>query len=598
MHTPYHTLKKFKDTNGLSTDDWRLVQIIFERDRTALRVCCCTDSLELSGFKFTGDAQKSYTSPHPAAGLGPIKVRFRCNGCEKNVSALNLLLAHYESNTTPSVNFNASRSGPSTDSCAAPLTTITDHSSLGTSTESCAVPVSTTTFDITPTPPEVADTHPTSTSTSDPIRYVEDRSPPPHPKRLCEDFNTNFGSSQELFTQSISNLPPSTTIHLGNQRLGKVFCRGNNRLPPSTTTPLASQEAINQAILSTLGDLVKQIQQLNSRIAVLEQHSSSPSTDGSTGNTVPPTSQRSTSGTALTSSQSSSSNVPAQNTTWARVASASTTVALQKARDNSQLPARIDGFNALRDLSKKTTRPTRALNTSTTAIYVSGFEFEKYGKIWKALRTARFQTSRIPSIQWIGKTVLEFIVFDTYATQFSSEIQVAGFKVLRDFNPARCNNTLSPEDAATIRRAFTIRCVKNIVFPSNPFACSHFEKVFAKARSEDPALGPLYDSEMQAATQEKASRIDALVFQASASPSPSEEELKLIIKSLDALSPSHELVVAARKTKTTSAPPANTTTTDTDTGIIADVDMIVEENHLLIGNTAAASTLEDGSGEN
>jgi hypothetical protein len=283
------------------------------------------------------------------------------------------------------------------------------------------------------------------------------------------------------------------------------------------------------------------------------------------------------------------------------VASASSTVALEKARYNSQLPARVNGFKALSDLSKKTTRPSRpTLNTSTTAIYVSGFEFEKYGKIWKALRTARFQTSRIPSLQWIGKTVLEFVVFDTYATQFSSEIQVAGFNVLRDFNPAKSNNPFASEDASNIRRAFIIRCVKNIVFPSNTLACSHFERVLAKARSEDPLLDPLYDAEFQIATNEKASKIAALVSQASTSPSPSEKELKLIMKSLATLSPSHELVItydAARKAKSTPAPPPPTTTTTTDTSMNGDVDMIVEENHLLIGNTAAASTLEDGSGD-
>ena len=238
---------------------------------------------------------------------------------------------------------------------------------------------------------------------------------------------------------------------------------------------------------------------------------------------------------------------------------------------------------------------------------MSGFEFEKYGKIWKALRTARFQTSKIPSLQWIGKTVLEFVVLDTYVTQFSSEIQVAGFKVLRDFNPAKPNTTLAFESAINIRRAFIIRCVKNIVFPSNPLACSHFERVLAKARAEDPTLGPLYDAEVQVANKEKSSRIAALVSQASTSPSPSEKELKLIMKSLAALSPSHELFVAydaARNTNrlgdlraTRGRPQIPPATTTTDTSMNVDVDMIVEENHLLIGNTAAASTLEDGSGD-
>ena len=554
MVTHLERLKKVSDSGSLDREDWLLLQKIISQEQSTLKPCLCQNPCKPGSVMFSKDMKKTFSNRnHAAYGLGEVYIRFKCTaeGCNTSFSAMTLLIRYHERNQAKQTSLGIKRKlSPNTD------TPISDSNSNLWS--------------------DCVEGLPLSSQPSAPTQNTDAQESQP----------TQQSQSQSFLVTQLPQYDSQESRSVTHQ--SRPLTQASQRL--------ASQESINQAILATLGDLVNQIQQLNSRIAVLEKHSSSPSTDGSTGNTVPLTSQRSTSGTALTSSQPSSSNVPAQNTTWASVVSASPSVALQKARVNSQLPARIDGFKALRDLSKKTTRPSRVLNASTTAIYVSGFEFEKYGKIWKALRTARFQTSRIPSLQWIGKTVLEFIVLDTYATQFSSEIQVAGFKVLRDFNPARCNNTLSLEDAATIRRAFTIRCVKNIVFPSNPLACSHFERVFAKARSEDPRLGPLYDAEMQAATQEKASRIDALVSQASASPSPSEEELKLIIKSLGALSPSHELVVAydaARRANTTPNPP----TTDTDTGTIVDVDMIVEENHLLIGNTAAASTLEDGSGD-
>ena len=227
-------------------------------------------------------------------------------------------------------------------------------------------------------------------------------------------------------------------------------------------------------------------------------------------------------------------------TTWASVAAASP-VARQKAIENSQLSHRQEGFTALKDLLRKRAVPTAA-DVKTSVVYVAGFEFAKYGILWKALRSARFQTSRIFSMQWIGKSILECVVAADYKVQFSAEIEVAGCKI-RDFDASKNVNAVSAEQVSLSKRNFIVRCIKNILFARNEIARNHFKKVADAACAADEEHRSIFENEFAVAKQAKISMIQDLVEKIQSGDLEIQEYHKCL-KELTDLDPQHAVVQA------------------------------------------------------
>jgi hypothetical protein len=226
--------------------------------------------------------------------------------------------------------------------------------------------------------------------------------------------------------------------------------------------------------------------------------------------------------------------------TWAAVASLPPQVAVQKATENSQSMSRSNGFIALKNLVKKRTSRTRNDLEDTSVVNITGFEFQKYGPIWKALRAAKFQTSRIHNMQWIGKTVLEFVVSADYKTQFSAEIEVAGFKV-RDFDCSKNVNAVTPQQATLAKTSFVIRVVKNILFHSNMAVRGHFQKVADAACAADEETADIYQKEFDKASAVRNDKIATLIDSLVMSELSDEDYAKQIME-LCELDSNHSLV--------------------------------------------------------
>jgi hypothetical protein len=235
------------------------------------------------------------------------------------------------------------------------------------------------------------------------------------------------------------------------------------------------------------------------------------------------------------------------SSSWATIARLPTPVAQEKAIRNSQLPSRTEGFVALKGLARKPLQRIRNDVQDTAVVYVAGFEFQKYGPIWKALRLAKFQTSRIHNMQWIGKSILEFVVSDDYETQFSSEIEVAGFKI-RSFDASKNINASSSEQALLAKKTFVVRCVKNILFSRSITTRNHFRKVADAACAADEETKTIFEKEYDVASTTRNDDIATLVDSLELGNLSDEDYAKSIWR-LSELDSDHLLVKAYRDLK-------------------------------------------------
>lgn len=272
--------------------------------------------------------------------------------------------------------------------------------------------------------------------------------------------------------------------------------------------------------------------------------------------------------------------------TWAFIASqpasASTaTLAKEKAFASTTSDQRRDGLKTLRSLIKPQTvsRPKQIKDEATTAIYIAGFEFIKYKQIWNALREAKFQVSRIHNIQWIGKTILEFVVSSNYRAQFSSEMKVIGFKI-KEFDPSVNKKASTPAECKMAKQAFVTRCVKNILYSKSPLTREFFKVAISKACS-DAETKEIYDIEFSRGVMTKqvsiASIVDILT-----SGNLDKATYAGHIKDLEGLDASHELVSKyqeKKKTITLTSNPINVESSSMDVDSNADVE--AEEGALI-----------------
>jgi hypothetical protein len=211
-----------------------------------------------------------------------------------------------------------------------------------------------------------------------------------------------------------------------------------------------------------------------------------------------------------------------------------------KASESISSLTRSAGISALQKLASPKIRSKPQIN-STTAIYIGGFAFQKLRNVWAALKEARFQISRIVEIQWIGKTVLEFIVAQDYELQFVSEMKATNsFKILK-FDPTSNSRAISAEQSETAMRSFAVRCVKNIIFGSSSILRNHFKKVADKAVESNTALKVFLDVEYKRAIDARDVEIAAIEASLNViNPEFSSEHLK-DARRLLVLSPGHDL---------------------------------------------------------
>jgi hypothetical protein len=282
-----------------------------------------------------------------------------------------------------------------------------------------------------------------------------------------------------------------------------------------TTVQLKESETIQENIYlkQKITQLENQINSLASQVGLLTNQLSTYISS----KTIPPTTTNQLNSSANVPAIKSLPTIPSQTTSvqplsWAAITALPnpTTHARLKAKENAQHPDRKEGFEALRNLIVKS-QPKKSKESMPTAVlHVAGLPFVKYSVIWNLLRRARFQTSRIYNMQWIGKSIVEFIVDETYKIQFEAEIMEFRGRIIK-FDPSKNVKASTPEQATHAKRCFVIRCIKNILYTQNFLVKNHFEKLVNDAQESDPETKLLMDEEMKKGLETKQISIDSLV---------------------------------------------------------------------------------------
>ena len=250
--------------------------------------------------------------------------------------------------------------------------------------------------------------------------------------------------------------------------------------------------------------------------------------------------------------------VTSNQPSWATIAKSTPTerpqLAITKAKLSIARPDRIEGINALSSLASQRLPPKRRpASGETSAVYFGGFEFQKLRNIWSALKKAKFQASRIVSIQWIGRTVLEFIVDTVYEEQFVAELTSSNnskFKLL-DFDPTKNKQSTSPEQSESVYRAFSMRCVKNILYSENTVLKNHFESLAHTACTENPQLKSIFDVEYQRCKEELQKEIEEIIYDAVEIGADEHPEYGQKMRRLALVHPEHTLVTEYLRKKAT-----------------------------------------------
>jgi hypothetical protein len=373
-------------------------------------------------------------------------------------------------------------------------------------------------------------------------------------------FKNTSSSDSESSSSSTSTFMPPTSSKSQNHPIANNDIVSN---PDSftriieTTVESKTSDAIQENIY-----LKERINQLENQIKSLASHVGLLTNRISTIIASKPVSNQ-----KKVSTMKSLSTIPSQTTSvqplsWAAITALPnpSTHARLKAKENAQHPDRKEGFEALKNLILKS-QPKKSKDSKPTAVlHVAGLPFVKYSVIWDLLRRARFQTSRIFNMQWIGKSIVEFIVDETYKIQFEAEIMEFRGRIIK-FDPSKNVKASTPEQATHAKRCFVIRCVKNILYSQNILVKHHFEKLVNDALQSDPETKLLMDEEMEKGLKAKHLSIESLVA------SLTSEELdasnyKSKITDLRRLAANHPLVLSYTSS-TLSAPSATPTNTIT-----------------------------------
>jgi hypothetical protein len=487
--TPVEHLKLAKTNSVLNREDWKLLKSIYTNEQTTFRPCDCKQPCKSSSL-FSIEASKTFTeSNHPAVGLGELKTTFKCNGCRKSFNAVSMLLRYQEqkANLSPSTLAKRQR-------VLSPAPNTSQQSSLWLE-------------DISPD--MVADPLVTQTSMT----------------RLTNN-NSNIEAKLDKLTDIISELTRKSIND--SEHTQNIL----NRLMNSVDS-LATR---NQYLESRLDELTQ-------RLIATEDKLKIPIDSNKTQSQL-------TNSSSHRLETSEIENQTAPQPSWATIAKLTPPERSQlssiKAKVSVSRPDRIDGFNALSILTSKRLPPKRKPETGQTiAVYFSGFEFQKLRNIWSALKKAKFQASRIVTIQWIGRTVLEFVIDRAYEDQFVSELTASKdfrFRLIQ-FDPTKNTNAVTEEQSETALRSFSIRCVKNVLLSENIVARNHFQSLAEKACLENPMLKTIYETEYNRCKQQLETEEAELIEKLTMLGAGDNPDYHNWIRRLRLINPSHDLVI-------------------------------------------------------
>jgi hypothetical protein len=488
--TPLETLKTLRNNTALTRDDWILIKSIYENQQSKFHLCGCKHPCKQ--LLFTCEGSQTFESPHPAAGLGKMVTTFKCNKgphCRKSYNAVAFLLKYQELQT---VSNSTALKRPRVQS---PLTQMSvDNSSWNDS--------------ITPEMASLSSrihVSMMSNSNSDSVESKIDKL-----AELFLDFKEQSiqraESNQDMFDRMLSSID-------------KLLCR-------------------NEALEQRVEELQQRLNDTEAKLQSLSEGTVNSSV-------VLSASSTSANDTSLIESNTQITKQPS----WAAIAKApaSTRLALahEKAKSTVSRPDRLDGFKALSLLKSKRIPQRKRLEVGKTkAVYFGGFEFQKLGNIWNALKKAMFKVSLIASIQWVGKTVLEFVIAEDYEEEFTAELtseKAFNFRVLQ-FDPTQNAKATTVEQSQTALRAFSIRCVKNILMSDNIVARNHFERLASKACGENEELKAIFDVEYKRCKQEIDNEIENLIYRLTDVGVEDDEDYLPSIHRLRVLQPTHFLV--------------------------------------------------------
>jgi hypothetical protein len=533
-------LKKLTDSSLLVKEDWILLKYIATTEQNSFRPCLCTNPNKHGSILFTKDSLKTYSNPkHSAHGLGPVYNRFKCSalGCTISFAPVTMLIKYKESQEAPLINPGAKKRLHSQQEESRVLARETksflwsdvvddiemsqlesSNSQLNTQLQDNIPYPNNTITDSFHAPISVS--YPTNTTTTESRHGTTADS---NHSNIVTTTIDSFGPSATIDSfgpsTTIDSVSPSTTI--------------DSVIPSTTTTDLSTKlDTLTTIILSmktdsdskmdfllnSLGklmsknqDLEQKLANLSSRLELTEGKLTQISRMKATATLTTPTFSSATNTRTILDS-TSYSTMPETTTaliqesitstnTWASIARANPkdvpTLARAKAQENIRITDRAKLISQLSRVAKPRTIPDTNKSISQS-VYVAGFDFIKIREIWKALSEARFQVSRIINIQWIGKSVLDIVVYDDYHLQFISELTLNRQFRLLTFNPS-CNSRAStPAQNETAMRAFAIRCIKNITNSLNSPTCiNHFKTISEEYCSRNPDLSNIFSQEWE-----------------------------------------------------------------------------------------------------
>ena len=511
-------LKKLTDSSLLVKEDWILLKYIATTEQNSFRPCICTNPNKHGSILFTKDSLKTYSNPkHSANGLGPVYNRFKCSalGCTISFAPVTMLIKYKESQEAPLINPGTKkRLHSEQDESRA---SIRDSKSFLWSDVVDDIEMSQLESTNSQLNTQLQDTnsYPTNTITTDSFHAPTSVSFPTNATTTESHHGTTADSTH------ISTV--STTIDSFSPTTATTTTDVSTKLDTLTTIILSiktDSDSKMEFLLNSLGklmtknqDLEQKLANLSTRLELTEDKLTQIGGMKSTAITTltTPTSSSTTS-TRTTLDSTAYSTMPKATTviiqesftstnTWASIARANPkdvpTLARAKAQENIRITDRAKLISQLSRVAKPRTIPDTNKSNSKS-VFVAGFDFIKIREIWKALSEARFQVSRIINIQWIGKSVLDIVVFDDYHLQFISELTLNRQFRLLTFNPS-CNSRAStPAQNDTAMRAFAVRCIKNITNSLNSPTCiNHFKTISEEYCSRNPDLSKIFSQEWE-----------------------------------------------------------------------------------------------------
>ena len=611
--TSLEDLKKLGDSSLLVKEDWILLKYIATTEQNTFRPCLCTNPNKHGSILFTKDSLKTYSNPkHSAYGLGSVYNRFKCSaaGCNNSFAPVTMLLKYKESQEAPLINPSTKKRLHSQQ-----------HESSTSNREPKAFLWSDVVDDIEMSQLESPNSQ-LNTQLQDTNSYPTSSTSESHHATTNVSYPTTTSNESHHATTNDENINSEqsiTILHTLNPNSSNELSLKIDKLTDIIISMKSDADKKINFLLDSFGKLLTHNQALENKIKDLTTRLQTTEDNFTLSNpNLNPTLQKSVKQAIQSPADylilptslvdSTSKHNDSTTNSWASIARSSpenqSILAKSKAKETIQNTNRAHLLSCLSKVAKN--RSNQTINT--TSIYVGGFEYLKIREIWKAIYEARFQTSRIINIQWIGKTVLDIVVTSDYHLQFVSELSLnKRFRILT-FNPSYNKNAQSTEHSESAMRSFSVRCIKNILNPSNSLICiNHFKILSEQYCQQNPDLNKIFTEEWNRAKEAFSLKIETIATKITTASQKLqtefnedvEKEMKLDQDILKKLNPEHPaLLCKTHPMHESNMTLSNHIETDTEMAIdsiltTADSDMdAITESSI----TTAASTKEDGSG--